>query len=110
MTDSLASLDPAWPEVGGDRPSPTAEGDASVRLDGLLKPSEVARALGVSRSWLYQAAKEGRIPSLRLGGEDGPLRFVEADLRDWLHAARAAWRPGASTRDTLRRLADGQAG
>src|SRR5215203_2931157 len=98
MTDSLASLDPARSGVSGDRPNPTADGDASVRLEGLLKPSEVARALGVSRSWLYQAAKEERIPSLRLGGEDGPLRFVEAEVRDWLIAARAAWRPGDSTR------------
>lgn len=54
----------------------------------LLKPGEVASGLGVSRSWLYQAAKDGRIPSIRLGGADGPLRFVEADLVDWVERAR----------------------
>lgn len=71
----------------------------------LLKPGEVASGLGVSRSWLYQAAKDGRIPSIRLGGADGPLRFVEADLVDWVERARAAWRPGDSARDTLERTA-----
>jgi excisionase family DNA binding protein len=46
----------------------------------LLKPSEVARMLQVSRTWLYDAAKDGRIPSVRLGGPDGPVRFVEEDI------------------------------
>jgi excisionase family DNA binding protein len=63
----------------------------------LLKPSEVAAQLGVSRSWLYDAAKTGRIPSIRIGGEDGPLRFVPEDLALWLDQARAAWAPGRPT-------------
>jgi excisionase family DNA binding protein len=69
----------------------------------LLKPADVARRLGVSRSWLYAAAADGRIPSVRLGGPGGPLRFVEADLDAWLDEARAAWRPGDSSAETLRR-------
>jgi excisionase family DNA binding protein len=72
-------------------------------MDGLLKPAEVARKLGVSRSWLYAAAAEGRIPSIRLGGPAGPLRFVSEDLEDWLARARLAWRPGQTTVGTLRR-------
>ncbi len=63
----------------------------------LLKPSEVAAQLGVSRSWLYDAAKTGRIPSIRLGGEEGPLRFVAEDVQRWLDDARAAWTPGRPT-------------
>lgn len=63
----------------------------------LLKPSEVAAQLGVSRSWLYDAAKTGRIPSIRIGGEGGPLRFVPEDLALWLDQARAAWTPGRPT-------------
>jgi len=59
----------------------------------LLKPSEVAQRLGVSRSWLYAAAADGRIPAVRLGGPDGPLRFVPGDLEAWIDEARAAWRP-----------------
>jgi excisionase family DNA binding protein len=63
----------------------------------LLKPSDVAVQLGVSRSWLYEAAKTGRIPSIRIGGEEGPLRFVPADIQEWIDDARAAWTPGRPT-------------
>jgi excisionase family DNA binding protein len=63
----------------------------------LLKPSEVAAQLGVSRSWLYDAAKTGRIPSIRLGGEEGPLRFVAEDVQRWIDDARATWTPGRPT-------------
>jgi excisionase family DNA binding protein len=69
----------------------------------LLKPTEVARMLGVSRTWLYDAAKDGRIPSVRLGGPEGPLRFIQEDLDDWLERARRSWRPGDSSVQTLRR-------
>jgi len=72
----------------------------------LLRPNAVARRLGVSRTWLYAAAKDGRIPSLRIGGPDGPLRFVPEDLEAWLDEARAAWRPGDTSAATLRRLAE----
>src|SRR5664280_2428364 len=60
----------------------------------------LAAQLGVSRAWLYQAAKTGRIPSIRIGGEDGPLRFVPEDIQRWLDDARAEWIPGWSTRAT----------
>jgi excisionase family DNA binding protein len=63
----------------------------------LLKPTDLARLLGVSRSWLYDAAKAGRIPSIRIGGEQGPLRFVPEDIERWLDDARAAWTPGRPT-------------
>lgn len=63
----------------------------------LLKPAELAGQLGVSRSWLYDAAKSGRIPSIRIGGEEGPLRFVPEDIQRWIDDARAAWVPGRPT-------------
>src|SRR5437588_2813436 len=72
-------------------------------VSDLLKPGEVARRLQVSRTWLYDAAKDGRIPSVRLGGADGPVRFVEEDIEQWLERARQAWRPGESGAQTLRR-------
>lgn len=60
--------------------------------------------LGVSRTWLYAAAKDGRIPAVRIGGPDGPLRFVPEDLERWLDHARAAWGPGQTSAATLRNL------
>jgi excisionase family DNA binding protein len=61
----------------------------------LLKPAEVAARLGVSRTWLYEAARAGRIPSIRIGGREGPLRFVPEDLQRWIDEARAEWLPGS---------------
>ena len=46
----------------------------------LLRPAEVQALLGVSRRWVYQAAQDGRLPCVRLGGPDGPLRFKPDDL------------------------------
>jgi excisionase family DNA binding protein len=63
---------------------------------GLLRPHEVCQMLGVSRSWLYQAAADGRIPHVRLGSSDGPIRFVATDIEQWLENARRQWRPGRS--------------
>jgi hypothetical protein len=39
----------------------------------------------------------GRIPSFRLGGEDGPLRFVPEDIERWLADARGSWLPSRAT-------------
>jgi excisionase family DNA binding protein len=72
----------------------------------LLTASDVCEQLHVSRPWLYRAAREGRIPSVRLGGDDGPVRFVQADLDAWLEDARHWWQPGQSTAETLRRASD----
>jgi excisionase family DNA binding protein len=66
-------------------------------VDQLLKPSDLVRYLGTSRSWVYDAAKRGDIPSIRLGNPAGPLRFVEADIEAWLKDARACWQPGRQT-------------
>jgi excisionase family DNA binding protein len=64
----------------------------------LMRPSEVAALLGVSRTWLYDAPKEGRSPCVRLGGPDGPLRFVPDDLCAWIEDSRATWRPARRPR------------
>jgi excisionase family DNA binding protein len=73
------------------------------RPSQLLRAGEVVRRLGVSRSWLYQAAKDGRIPAIRLGGPAGPLRFVSDDVDAWIDRARASWRPTDTAATTLRR-------
>jgi hypothetical protein len=38
----------------------------------LLRPAEVLRILKVSKTWLYDAAKDGRIACVRLGGPGWP--------------------------------------
>jgi excisionase family DNA binding protein len=73
----------------------------------LLRPAEVIDMLGVSRSWLYDAAKSGRIPCVRLGGPDGPVRFRRRELEAWIDqgsstvpadpAGRSGRRPGVPT-------------
>ena len=67
-------------------------------LSPLLRPNDVARLLSVSRAWVYEAARTGRIPSFRLGGEDGPLRFVAEDIERWLAEARGGWLPRRNSR------------
>src|SRR3954452_15109010 len=63
--------------------------DAMERSDVyLLKPSEVVELLGVSRSWLYDAANSGRIPCVRLGSPDGPVRFRLRELEAWIEQSR----------------------
>jgi excisionase family DNA binding protein len=79
----------------------SSENGRSVQL---LRPAEVAQRLDVSTSWLYEAAKDGRIPCVRLGGAAGPLRFIEADVVAWLERARTTWRPSDTGAATLRRL------
>jgi excisionase family DNA binding protein len=78
----------------------------------LLRPSEVAELLGVSRSWLYAAAQEGRIPCVRLGGADGPVRFRRDALEAWIASgsrreqAREASTAREKRRAPRRRTAD----
>ena len=80
--------------------------DAMAILDSdLLTPTELAQQLRVSRSWVYEAAKEGRIPCVRLGGPDGPVRFMRSDVDAWLELARQGWLPGDSARRTTSRAA-----
>lgn len=57
-------------------PPPTT---GSMRL--LLRPSEVATALSVSRSKVYELMAAGAIPSITIGG----VRRVPLDrLREWI--------------------------
>ena len=89
--------------------SPRARVEQPLELGNdlrLLRPVEVARMLGVSRTWLYDAARDGRIPCVRIGGPGGPLRFVPQDLDNWLDQARASWLPGRRTRALGSRRSD----
>lgn len=79
---------------------------AAMTEPELMTPAEAMRMLRVSRTWLYDAAKDGRLPAIRLGGPDGPVRFVRADLLAHIEQARACWRPGDTSSQTLRRAAE----
>jgi excisionase family DNA binding protein len=63
----------------------------------LFTASQVARRFSVSRNWVYQAVEDGRLPYRRLG-PGGPIRFVGAELDEWLDAQRRGWTPGRSSR------------
>jgi hypothetical protein len=52
---------------------------------------------------VYVAAKEGRIPSIRIGGSEGPLRFV-ADVDHWIDRARSRGGREDTIAATLHRL------
>lgn len=46
------------------------DGNAEELVDAplaLLTADQVARALGVSRSWVYEQSRQGRIPTINLG-------------------------------------------
>lgn len=72
----------------------------------LLTPAQVAQRLAVSRSWVYAAAADGRLPSIRLGGGNGPLRFLAEDVEAWIERARQGWRPAEPAAEPLRRVRD----
>jgi excisionase family DNA binding protein len=51
----------------------------------LLKPSEVADALAVSRSYAYALMASGEIPTVTIGGS---RRVVLADLNAWIESKK----------------------
>jgi predicted DNA-binding transcriptional regulator AlpA len=87
-----------WPPDTSPQPH-TSRMHASRDNPELLKPSEVTARLRVSRTWIYEAAKAGLIPHIRLpssapSGQGGPLRFIPEDIDTWITEARANWTPG----------------
>jgi excisionase family DNA binding protein len=51
-------------------------------LDGpLLRPEEVAALLSVKTSWVYDAARTGNLPCVRIGRH---IRFTRGMLEAWL--------------------------
>jgi len=49
----------------------------------LLRPIEVAEAIGIGRSKVYELLASGELPSIRIGSS---LRVPVAALRDWIEA------------------------
>jgi excisionase family DNA binding protein len=49
----------------------------------LLRPAEVAAALGLGRSKVYELIGRGVLPSIRIGGS---VRVPVTELRSWIAA------------------------
>ncbi len=69
--------------------SPTSPG-------ALWNVMDVARFLKVSRSWVYQHAEDGTLPSIKIGGL---RRFIPEQIY-----AYAAGEPSPARTDAIRRL------
>lgn len=61
-----------------------------MSIEPLMTPDEVAAFLRKSRSWVYQAAADKRLPSTRVGRD---LRFHRATLEEWLRANTSSSAP-----------------
>ncbi len=54
--------------------------DASgLTIEAMWTADQVAEFLGVSKAWVYAAARRGALPSLRLSGQT--IRFVPDTMR-----------------------------
>lgn len=51
----------------------------------LLRADDAAALLSVRTSWVYEAVRDGRLPCVRVGRH---VRFLRADLEEWLRAQR----------------------
>lgn len=54
-------------------------------MDALLKPSELAKILGISTGHCYRLCSERKLPHLKLGGS---LRFDPAAIQIWVQKQR----------------------
>lgn len=59
-------------------------------IEPLMTAREVADTFGFTNpEWvLDQTRKEPPLPSYRLGGDRGPVRFRASEVEDWLQARR----------------------
>lgn len=56
-------------------------------MNELLTAGDVAERLHVPRSWVYRAAREGDLPSVRCGRY---RRFDEGDVERWISRQKGA--------------------
>ncbi len=52
----------------------------------ILTPQELAKALKVSRVYIYKLVERGELPFLRVGGK--VIRFNRAEIEAWLEESR----------------------
>jgi excisionase family DNA binding protein len=51
----------------------------------LLTPAQAAKLLAVRPSWVYDAARTGQLPCVRVGRH---VRFLRSDLERWVSSQR----------------------
>jgi excisionase family DNA binding protein len=68
----------------------TTSNGAPGPWDSLWDANDVARYFKASRSWVYQQAEAGLLPSMRIGGL---LRFNPEAVRAWAQAKPATVLP-----------------
>ncbi len=67
-----------------DTRSRNQPGTSPWRLDGsLLRPDQAAALLDVKTSWIYDTARTGNLPGIRVGRH---IRCTLAMLEEWLQA------------------------
>jgi excisionase family DNA binding protein len=69
----------------------------ATRSPELLRISEAAEKLNVSRASVYRWIEEGRLPAIQLGGRGAPLRIPGDELNEWLDERRTSSDVGDSS-------------
>src|SRR3954465_340028 len=69
-------------------------GGGPALREPLLTPAQAAELLAVRRSWVYDAARTGQLPCVRVGRH---VRFLRSDLRRWASSQRAGRPPLATS-------------
>jgi excisionase family DNA binding protein len=68
--------------AGGQAPGCEKQpGEGTVRGRELMSAEEVAEMLGMGQHWVYEQARRGRIPVIKLGRY---MRFRRASIERWL--------------------------
>ena len=67
-----------------------------------LKPSEIAKRLGVTRGAVYKWIREGKLKAVRFG--DNAVRVPRAELEEFERRAAAAGERGEYNTDNMQRL------
>jgi excisionase family DNA binding protein len=70
---------------------------ADLAQDRLLVAEDVARILSVTTPYVYELARDGRIPSVRVGDSQRFVRFLREEVLAWARSTSS----GARTREPL---------
>ena len=70
-------------------------GSQEALAEPLLDAAAAARLLSVRPSWIYEAARTGRLPHLKIGRH---TRFLRSDLESWVLTMRVGGSVAPRTR------------